>query len=283
MPHDLITDERRFHLDAYCARIGYDGPREPTMQVLRELQVRHALSIPFENLNPLLGWPVRLDTASLVQKLVDDRRGGYCFEQNLLFAHALHAIGFRFRGLSARVVYNAPPGTIRARTHMLVAIEVEDATILSDVGFGGLTATGPLVLAPGVDQATPHEPFRLVVDGECWQMEARVQDAWTPLYRFTLDTAYLPDYEMASWYLCHAPGSHFRTNLIVARPDHDRRHTLRDNVYTIHYLSGPSERQVLTGADAIRATLEGAMRLAVPKAPELDAWLHRLSAIEAVT
>lgn len=278
MAHHLITDPGAFDLDVYVARIGYDGARETTLEVLRALHSCHATSIPFENLNPLLRWPVRLDTASLVQKLIHDRRGGYCFEQNLLFAHALHALGFRFRGLAGRVVYNLPAGTITARGHMLIAIDLNGETLVADVGFGGLTLTSPLRLAAGIEQATPHEPFRFTMDGDTYQMEARVRDAWTPLYRFTLDTAYLSDYEMASWYLCHFPGSHFTTGLIAACPLGDRRHALRNNVLTTHYLSGHSEREELTTGGALRQVLEQRLHLRVPQTADVDAMLERIAA-----
>ena len=282
MAHHLVADATAFDLDAYFARIGYSGPREPTLDVLHELHLRHATSIPFENLSPLLGWPVRLDTASLMRKLLHERRGGYCFEQNLLLAHALDALGFRFTGLAARVVYNMPLGTVTARGHMLLAVEGGGGTMLADVGFGGLTLTGPLVLTPDVEQVTPHEPFRLTMTGAGqYQLEALVRDVWTPLYRFTPDEAYLADYEMASWYLCHAPGSHFTTGLIAARPSLDSRYTLRNTALTTHHSSGRTDREVLTGASALRAALEGPIGVRVPASPDVEAMLERISAAGA--
>src|SRR5471032_2344964 len=97
-------------LDAYFARIGYDGPRMATLETLRALHRLQPQVIAFENLDPLLGRPVRLDASSLEQKLVHGGRGGYCFEQNLLFAHALRAIGFKVTELAARVLWNVPAG-----------------------------------------------------------------------------------------------------------------------------------------------------------------------------
>ena len=277
MAHHLVSDPAAFDLDAYFDRIGYGGPHEPTPGVLRQLHLRHATSIPFENLNPLLRWPVKLDTASLTRKLLHERRGGYCFEQNLLLAHALDALGFRFKGLAARVVYGMPPGTVTARGHMLLAVECGADTMLADVGFGGLTLTGPLVLTPGIEQPTPHEPFRLTMSGEGqYQLEALVRAEWIPLYRFTPDEAYLADYEMASWYLCHFPGSHFTTGLIAARPSLDGRYGLRNNVLATHHGSGRTDRQVLSGAAALRAALEGPLGLAVPASPAVEAMLERI-------
>ncbi len=281
MAHYLITHAGHFDLDAYLTRIGYDGPRTATLDVLRALHLRHTLAIPFENLNPLLRWPVELDTGSLMTKLVHERRGGYCFEQNILFGHALHEIGIRFRGLAARVVYNAPMAAVTPRSHMLLAIELDGNTWIADVGFGGLTLTAPLRLMPDTPQATPHEPFRLTVADAVWQLEARIRNEWTPMYRFTLETAYLADYEVASWYLCHHPGSRFIAELIGARPFQDGRYALRNNVLTTHRASGPSEHRALTTPAVLRAVLEDELGIHLPDAADLGTLLDRLAAMPA--
>src|SRR4051812_25992004 len=147
-------------VDAYFQRIGSTGGRAPTLDTLRELHLRHAQTIPFENLNPLLRWPVRLDAASLEGKLVRDRRGGYCYEQNLLFRHALEALGFRVTGLAARVLWYAPDA-VTPRTHVVLRVEVAGEPFLADVGFGSQTLTGPIRLLSEVAQDTPYGPFRL--------------------------------------------------------------------------------------------------------------------------
>src|SRR5512145_2461434 len=95
-------------LDAYTKRIGYSGPRDATLETLRALQSLHPRAIPFENLDTLSGKPVRLDVGSLERKLVQSRRGGYCFEQNLLFKHALGALGFDVAALAGRVLWERP-------------------------------------------------------------------------------------------------------------------------------------------------------------------------------
>src|SRR5689334_9048986 len=131
-------------LDAYFERIGYTGAGTPTLDTLRVILLRHTEAIAFENLDPLLRRRVRLDAASLERKLVRDGRGGYCFEHNLLLRHALEGIGFAVTGLAARVIWNAPEGALRPRTHMLLRVQVEGTPYLADVGFGGQTLTGPL-------------------------------------------------------------------------------------------------------------------------------------------
>jgi len=130
-------------LDAYLRRGGYSGARDPTAAVLEALHRAHAAAIPFENLDILLGRPIRLDLESLQEKLVRSRRGGYCFEQNLLFASVLEALGFRVTRLAARVRYRT--SLILPRTHMTLLVDVEGAGRLADVGFGaeGLLAPVP--------------------------------------------------------------------------------------------------------------------------------------------
>jgi N-hydroxyarylamine O-acetyltransferase len=264
-------------LDAYFGRIGYDGERTATLDTLRALVVRHTESIPFENLNPLLRWPVRLDAAALERKLVRDGRGGYCFEQNLLLSHALKALGFSVSGLGARVLWNVPGGTLTPRTHMLLLVDLGGQPYIADVGFGGQTLTGPLRLEPDAEQATPHEPFRLLRAGEEFVLQAKVRGAWMPLYRFDLQEQHLPDYEVSNWYVSTYPGSHFVTGLIASRSTPGRRYALRNNELAVHSLNGSTERRVLDTAAELRETLESAFRLTLPDAPELDTVLARLT------
>ena len=144
-----------FDLDAYFNRIGYSGERSPTLETLRGIHIHHTETIPFENLNPVLGWPVHLDAVSLQQKLIHSRRGGYCYEQNLLLRHALETIGFNVIGLAARVSWNTSEGEVLPRTHMLLRIDLDGQAYIADVGFGGQTLTAPLRLELEIEQSTP--------------------------------------------------------------------------------------------------------------------------------
>jgi arylamine N-acetyltransferase len=111
-------------LDAYLRRIGYVGGREATLDTLAALHLHHARTIAFENLDPLLGRPIALDAASLERKLIHDGRGGYCYEQNLLFGHVLRALGFQVTGLAARVLWTYyADDAITARSHQLLRVQ----------------------------------------------------------------------------------------------------------------------------------------------------------------
>src|ERR1700731_2699240 len=111
-------------IDGYCARIGYPGPREPTLAVLRDIVAGHTAAIPFENLDVLAKRPIRLDLSSLYEKLVHHRRGGYCYEHNLLLLDVLHALGFPAVGLAARVHRSRPSGVTPPRSHMLLRVDL---------------------------------------------------------------------------------------------------------------------------------------------------------------
>jgi N-hydroxyarylamine O-acetyltransferase len=266
-----------FDVDAYCERIGLTRPRKATLDTLAAIQLRHAQTIPFENLNPLLGWPVRLDAATLEEKLIRGGRGGYCFEQNLLLSHALNVLGFHVTGLAARVLWNVPEGRLTPRGHMLLLVDLDDEAYVADVGFGGMTPTAPLRLGSDVEQRTPHEPFRLVRHGNMYTLQVKVGELWNPLYRFDLQEQFLADYEVANWYLSNHPESHFVTGLVAARPAVDERYALRDNVLSIHYVNGPTERRLLTSASELHATLRDLFHVRVPDTPEVRRAFKRLA------
>jgi N-hydroxyarylamine O-acetyltransferase len=269
-------EQTSIDLDAYFQRIGYDGQRAPTLATLQAIHARHAATIPFENLTPLLHQPVRLDLASLQEKLVHAGRGGYCFEQNLLLRAALLTLGYQVRGLAARVRWNVPDEVVTARGHMLLRVEIDGQTYLADVGFGGLTLTAPLALIPDLVQPTPHEPFRIASDGDGYLMQAQIDRSWKSLYRFDLQEQYLPDYEVSSWYLSNNPSSHFVTGLMAARPDVDRRYALRNNQLAIHHLNGATERRTLTAVGELRTALAEVFQISLPETPDLDPALQRL-------
>lgn len=265
-----------FDLDAYFERIEYSGNANPTLDTLESVHRCHTRAIAFENLNPLLGWRVLLDASSLQQKMIRERRGGYCFEQNLLARYALQAMGFRVAGLAARVVYGLPEGVTLPRTHMLLCVEVEGKAYLADVGFGGLTLTTPLRLECDVEQSTSHEPYRLVSDGTSLVMQARIAGVWKPLYQFTLEEQSPPDYEMMNWYVSTHPQSRFVQNLIAARPDHNVRFALFNDEVAVHHLNGGTERRILSTVAELREVLEGPFRLSLPDTPQLDTALARV-------
>lgn len=264
-------------LDAYLRRIGHDGARTPTLDVLRDIVWGHSTTIAFENLNPFLGWEVPLDLPALERKLVAGGRGGYCFEQNGLLRAALEALGFEVTGLAARVLWNAAPDVITPRGHMLLRVDIDEGPHLVDVGFGGQTLTGVLRLDTDDPQETPHERFRVVAhEGGDHLVQAEIGGQWRTTYRFDLQPQHPVDYEVTNYYLSTHPRSHFRTGLVASRPAAGRRHNLRDRRLTIHHLDGPTEHRVIETAADLRRTLEDEFLIDVPDTPDLDSAFDRL-------
>jgi N-hydroxyarylamine O-acetyltransferase len=220
-------------LERYFARIGYHGPRTATLDVLRALHRLHPFAIPFENLDVLAGRHVSIRFEDIVAKLVDARRGGYCFEHNTLFAHALAALGFGVTPLAARVLYGRPAGAITPRTHMLLRVEVEGAAWLADVGFGGTTLCAPLAFATAEPQATDLEPARLAIQADgMWKLAVQEGETWNDVYRFESTPAEWVDYEVANWYTSTSPDSFFTDSLIACSLREGCRMTLFNDRYT---------------------------------------------------
>jgi N-hydroxyarylamine O-acetyltransferase len=270
-------------LDAYFARVGYEGPAAPTLATLARLHALHVAAIPFENLSPFLGEPVRLDVASLQDKLVARRRGGWCFEQNLLFGHALERLGFETTRLAARVRWNVPPDIITARSHCLLRVRIEDRDYIADVGFGGQTLTVPLRLEAGLEQATPHDRYRIGAAAGGYVLEARIDGEWQALYTFEIHEQQLADYEVSNWYLANHPNSIFVNGLVAARAGASERHALRNTRYAIHHSDGRTERRILASAAEVREALEGPFAIALPDSPNLDEKLAALVATSRET
>lgn len=270
-----MNSDTSFDLNSYFARIGYDGPRVPTLETLRALQRLHPQTIAFENLDPLLGRSPRLDIDSLQRKLVRSRRGGYCFEHNTLFGRALRALGFRVTGLGGRVVWNRPDDTPPPRSHMILRVTLDDGIYLVDVGFG-LSPTGPLLFEPGLEQQTPHEPFRLLKDGETYTLQAKLIGKWQSFYQFDLQPQEAIDYEVANHYVSTWPTSHFVTSLIAARAAPDRRYGLRGNQLSIRPLAGEAEQRTLATAAEIREALGDLFSIDVPEPARFDETIARL-------
>ncbi|WEX07416.1 arylamine N-acetyltransferase [Chelativorans sp. AA-79] len=264
-----------FDLDAYFRRIGYDGPRAPTLETLSALHLLHPLAIPFENLDPLMHRPVRLDLAGLQEKLVRSRRGGYCFEHNRVFMAALDALGFSVSGLGARVLWGRADDAITPRSHMLLRVEMPEGTYLADVGFGGLTLTAPLRLEAGCEQRTPHETFRLEHEGGMWRLRAKVGEEWRSLFRFGLEEQLDVDYEVTSYFTSTNPGSPFRRTLAVARPAREGRRTLQNRRFRFRRSDGSEDVRELTSAADIETVLREAFGIDVPDSAAFAAALRR--------
>lgn len=256
-------------LDAYFARTGYRGPTTPTLETLNGLVHAHVETIPFENLDVLLGRPIQLEPSALETKLVQARRGGYCFEQNGLLLEVLAQLGFEARPLSARVRMGKTRDVIPARTHLCVRVEL-DHSWLVDVGFGGMSLTGALRLDVEGPQDTPHETRRLVREGGRVFHQALLAGEWADLYEMTLEEMPLIDRIVANHYTSTHPDSHFRHSILVARalPDGERL-TIQNRELTRRRRGGAPEKEPIATHDELIAILREQFGLVLPEGARL--------------
>jgi N-hydroxyarylamine O-acetyltransferase len=249
-----------FDLDAYLGRVGYAGPREPTRSVLEGLHLAHATSVPFENIDVRLGRAIRLDLEALQAKLVRGRRGGYCFEQNTLFAAALEALGFGVMRLAARVRFGAT--RLLPRTHMLLRVEADGGPWLADVGFGGEGLLLPVPLVPGPAVRQYLGEYRVTEEPGAFVLQSRRGHGWHALYSFTLEPQYPVDFEVANYFTSTHPASIFVRSLTVQRPTPDARYVLRNRDFVVERSGGTETRQLAD--DEFRGVLLDTFGLDIP-------------------
>lgn len=232
--HDWGGDD--LDLDAYLTKIGYGGGRGPTAETLRALQRAHVTSIPFENLDALLGRPVLLDVPSLTDKLVRRGRGGYCYEHTMLFAAALERLGFTFTAFHGRVMMGETE-RLRPATHALLRVTTGEGEVwLCDVGFGG----GPLEPIPFEDGALVSQDgwrFRLEHAGTTlgvqeWRLHQYGPDGWIERHRFTLTPQFPVDYAVGNHYVSTHSRSPFTARPFVQRFTAERHEVLDGLTWT---------------------------------------------------
>ena len=207
-------------LEAYLARIGLN--EAPT---LAQLHRAHATAIPFENLDPQRGVPVSLELEDLERKLVRERRGGYCFEQNLLLKAALEALGAEVEMFLARVRVGAAPGVVRPRSHLVLRVRAEGEPWHADVGFGFGTPLEPLPFGPGAEHEQSGWRFRIVQDGRELVLQAGEGEEWIDLYGMLEQPVARVDVETINWWTSTYPRSPFVTGLMVCTQTGDGTRT----------------------------------------------------------
>ncbi|MGH8995864.1 MAG: arylamine N-acetyltransferase family protein [Acidimicrobiales bacterium] len=245
-------------LDSYLARIGLHG--RPDWPAIHRA---HATSIPFENLDPATGTAVSLDVDRLEDKLVARRRGGYCFEHNLLLKAALKSVGIHdVTPMLARVRQggNSRP---RPRSHLILRVVVDGAAWHADVGFGGDTLLDPIPFGAGAEVEQSGWRYRTVEDGPEVVLQTWREGAWIDLYGFVPEPAEPIDIDVANWYTCTNPRSPFVSGIFVAT----QRPGIRLTLMAAHGEARLTERTPQTasvrqvGLDDIASTLAAAFGL----------------------
>jgi len=226
---------------AYLRRVGYEGPRAPGLQTLRDLHLAHLMAVPFENLDIALGRLVSLEEGAIYDKIVARRRGGFCYELNGLFACLLRAMGFHVTLLSAQVVRDEG-GFGPDFDHLTLRVEL-DSPWLVDVGFGD-SFREPLSL----DTVTSRGDYRLGCDGKYWSL-SRCQDSlqWKEQYRFTLEPRVLSDFTDMCRYHQTSPESLFTRKRLCTLATPEGRKTLSDLRFIVTAGNQRVERSVSEG------------------------------------
>lgn len=248
-------------LEAYLRRIGYSGSLQPVPAVLEAIHLAHATHIPFENLDILLKRPIALDLASLQAKLVAGRRGGYCFEQNLLYSAVLQRLGYSVTLLAARVHYRNRPKV--PRTHIVLLVDVDGARWLADVGFGLEGLLLPVPFGGGREARQFGWTYRAVEANGEWTLQSLRDGAWTDLYSFSLEAQLAVDFEPANHYTATHPDSRFVRTLTVQLPTPEVRYRLRNRELVLDR-GGTVTRRELADDDELLAVLAEVFGLRFP-------------------
>ncbi|MFN2510579.1 MAG: arylamine N-acetyltransferase [Pyrinomonadaceae bacterium] len=241
------------NIKAYLERINYDGSLAPTAETLRELQVAHLLAVPFENLSIHAKQPIVLEDDALFTKIVERRRGGFCYEANGLFAALLRALGFDVCMLSAEVA-NAEGGFGLAFDHMALMVSLEQRWLV-DVGFGD-SFREPLLLDELGEQVQGRRAYRITPDGpKLILMQRDDGDEWKAQYRFTLQNYGYADYAEMCRYHQTSPESHFTKARICSRATDEGRITLSDMRFISTSMNGGRQERTLTSQEEYAAVL----------------------------
>jgi N-hydroxyarylamine O-acetyltransferase len=253
LPNLDVDVEASLNIKAYLERINYHGSLAPSAETLRQLQVAHLLTVPFENLSIHAGQPIVLEDEALFTKIVENRRGGFCYEANGLFAALLRALGFDVAMLSAEVA-NAEGEFSPAFDHMALMVTPQISTTasmaqrwLADVGFGD-SFLEPLLLDERGEQKQGSHVYRILSeDSRLVLMRRDERDEWKPQYRFTLAAYMYADYAEMCRYHQTSPQSHFTRSRICSLATEDGRITLSEMRFiTTSEISGRQERTLMS-------------------------------------
>lgn len=266
-------------IDRYLARLGLCTRPEPNPAGIVALQSAHRRAIGFENLDIALGHGIRIDAQSVFDKLVVRQRGGYCFEQNRLYADALNAIGIANRPLLARVRLGLVEDMTPPRTHVCLLATVEGTPWLLDAGFGGSNVP-PLPLDDGTTAQTEdgawHRLRRIGENGRCrgeWILEraglpsatdgrCQTHEDWQAQYTFDLAEVAPDDLEQANHWTSTRPGTRFTTLHVVSIPLPRGFASMVDRELTVHDAAGTQRRVIADAADYAR-TLRDVFQIAL--------------------
>lgn len=221
------------NLEAYFKRIQYTGDTHATVDNLRKIHRAHLMHIPFENLNIHMPKPIILDESALFTKIVEENRGGFCFEQNGLFHAVLTELGYDVQRLEANVHHGDGKFGI-PMDHMCLLVTIDGQRYLADVGFGA-SFIEPLAIDTTAIQEQSVGRFKIELEGETgyYYSQGISDDKITISYRFFFAPHALADYETACHYMQTSPQTHFTQKRVCSRWSEQGRITLSDDKFIV--------------------------------------------------
>jgi N-hydroxyarylamine O-acetyltransferase len=252
-------------LAAYFARIDYNGPVNADLATLRALCAAHARAIPFENIEVQQGLEPSIEVDALVEKLVRQGRGGWCYEQNGLFGSVLAGIGFDVMRIGGGGAHNARE-VLPMGAHLTLLVQL-DRPWIADVGFGSWLS-GPVPVEEGTWRQAPFTISMTLGEGGLWRLAAGTETRPASSYEFTLTAADEEQMTQVRRHLASAPQSIFVQNLLAQRHGTDCHYALRGRILVETDADG--ERQtVLESPDALLKCLHDVFGLDVPNVRDL--------------
>jgi N-hydroxyarylamine O-acetyltransferase len=227
------------YVDLYLKRLAVALTAQPDLAYLTALQEAHLLAVPFENLSVIRGEPIILDEARLVAKIIERRRGGFCYELNSAFGWLLCQLGFAVTRISARVCNASRQEFGPEFDHMALLVQL-DQTYLVDVGFGD-SARRPIPLPDGIVEDVSGRYRVMPVGEDAYWLQREAANGWQNQYAFTTQPRQLADYAEMCHYHAHSPDSHFTQRTLCTIATADGRITLSAD--TLTWTNGDEKRK----------------------------------------
>lgn len=232
-------------LHPYLQRINYSGPLHPDLQTLTQLQLAHLLAIPFENLNIHAGRVIELAIDKLFHKIVEEKRGGFCYELNGLYYELLTGLGFTAKRIAAQVHNSEKQAYGDEYDHFAIVVEWDGKLYLTDVGYGEFLVT-PLLISLNTPQEDPRGEVYIVREheGDELRIDKRVDEGWKPEYKFTLQAREFHEFVPMCNYQQYDPNSHFQKQKLISQLTERGRITLTSTKLKIKEGKDIVEREV---------------------------------------
>ena len=246
----LFTDSQ---ISRYLDQIDYGGGTEPTLEHLTAMHRQHLLHIPYENLDLMNGVPLNLDAGALFQKIILNRRGGYCFELQGLFCYLLKSLGYQVTQYAGRFMDEAGP--VQMRRHRILVVNLGEKRYVCDVGVRSESPRCPLELTEGLVQTDGVSEYRYQKDpffGWVLTQKEAGKD-WQTMLGLTEETQIDVDYVMPSFYCEKHPDSTFNKFMKISIFTADSNLTISHNTFKVYRGAKVAKRrEIPTNEEAVR-------------------------------